>query len=784
VQAALGAAGRTHKEGGVLMGQSEHAGWQPETDVDYGQRLAGFLLWMHRWWLLGGVMLGGAAVFIISLCVLPSYHADASLIVDKQSTSAALPTGMFATLTGANTALEDEKQVLVSREIAKPVMDELGLRIRIVDSASPDAPLQRLLKYVRLYRGPKRSREELYSKLTLKDVRVSPELLNKADYVLRTSRDGTWRIGDRKGKVGDRVELREVGFTPVFGTAHVPGQCYMLEILPGSMAYVEFSKHLDVSVINSNADVLRVSYRYHNPFVCKQVVEQVVSRYLQRYREKSTQDYDEILDYINAETVNVRKRADELTAELTAYREQHKAYVPDAQGQAAIERISALMAALTQLRVQEKTVETALSTFDFKTPEQVYDLVRAPASGLSIESSLMQNLAELINELEQQKLRKTEAHPDVQRLRSSINTTIGQMKNSLRTGLEQLRTQVSALNSDLGEMKASLQGLPEAEGRVALMLAELDANAAIDKVLATSEAQTRLKRASTTTDVSPLDQPVVPEKPDSPRPLLNGAIGAVAGLVLAILLSLILEASDPRIRTLREIRLGIGLPVLAVVPGPPLRGRRWRPVQRAPELLRRLAQFLRCKGRCIGLVHPLGAGGGFDLAWGLAEATAGPGKPTLLVDGDRMADGLAAALDKPAIAGLAEIAAGLAEASAVAVLLSEDRRLLSLGQAALEQEPTKAALGQLLEVYSTVLLCLPSPLRWSDQAAVAGALDAVYLVIPQHGVNREDLAQVLLQLTEHGIKVQGAIVTNYAPRHDVLGRRELRHVAVSLEGAP
>ena len=492
------------------MGQSEHAGWQPETDVDYGQRLAGFLLWKHRWWLLGGAILGGAAVFIISLCVLPSYHADASIIVNPQfGATASMPTGMFSPFGGANTALENEKQVLVSREIAKPVMDELGLRIRIVDPVSPDAPLQRLLKYARLFRGAKRSREELYSKLALKDVRVSPELLNKADYVLRTSRDGRWSVGDVKGRAGDRVELREASFTPVFGVAHVPGQSYKLEILPENMAYIEFSKRLDVSAINTNADVLRVSYRYHNPFVCRQVVGQLVSRYMQRYQKVSTQDYDEILNYIGSEAAKVRKRADELTAQLTAYREQHKAYVPDAQGQAAIDRIAGLTSALTQLHVQEKTVETALHTFDSRTPQEVYDLVRAPSSGFSIESSLMQNLADLISELEQQKLHKTEAHPDVQRLRSAIATTIGQMKNSLRTGLEQLRTQDSALSRDLNDMKASLQGLPEAQGKIALLLADLDANAAIDKVLATSDAQTRLKRASMTTDISQLDQPVV-----------------------------------------------------------------------------------------------------------------------------------------------------------------------------------------------------------------------------------------------------------------------------------
>ena len=110
--------------------------------------------------------------------------------------------------------------------------------------------------------------------------------------------------------------------------------------------------------------------------------------------------------------------------------------------------------------------------------------------------------------------------------------------------------------------------------------------------------------------------------------------------------------------------------------------------------------------------------------------------------------------------------------------------MLGLGQSPLEEEPARAALRNLLDAYSTVLLCLPTPLRWSDQAALAGALDAVYMVLPQRGVNREDLAQAVQMLAERGIKTQGAIVTNYTPLADALGRRELRHVAVSLEGTP
>ncbi|MBA4356018.1 MAG: hypothetical protein C0409_15145, partial [Novosphingobium sp.] len=158
------------------MAESERAGWQPETDVDYGQRLVGFLLLKHKALMLGLALFAAITAFVISLFLPANYRSDGSIVVDKGiSASSSLLSGLMGPMGGGNTALESEKQVLISREIARQVMDELGLRIRIVDPLSPDAPGNRLLKYLHLRKKPKFSREELYSKLRLENVQINPE---------------------------------------------------------------------------------------------------------------------------------------------------------------------------------------------------------------------------------------------------------------------------------------------------------------------------------------------------------------------------------------------------------------------------------------------------------------------------------------------------------------------------------------------------------------------------------------------------------------------------------
>ncbi len=765
------------------MAENERAGWQPETDVDYGQRLVGFLLVKYRWLMLGLAVGLALLTFLISLNLAPTFRSDGTIVVDKAlSSSSSLLTGLLSPMGGGNTALESEKQVLVSREIAKQVQDELGLRVAITDPLSPDAARSRLLKYMRLLKRSKFTREEQYSKLVLSNVAVNSELQVKVHYTLRTSKTGAISVGGKRFEPGQRVELDAVSFTPQFGAAHVAGQSYKLTVSPLGQSFLDWRDHLGVIPVNDKANLLRVSFSSTNPFISKRVVEAVTQKYFDRYSNKSTANYDEILDYISGEIAKTKKTSDDLTTELTTYREAHKVYAPTAQGQAAMTQIAELSRLLTENRVQQQSVSSALKAISSRTPEEVNALIQAPATDLPLESSLMLSLATQLNALQQARQTKTEAHPEVRQLNASITVLIEQIKNSLSSTYTQLKFGETEFQSNLGQLKGSLEGLPEAEGKLALVMAELEANGEIMKVLATSEAQTRLKQASTTTDVQTLDLPVAADKPESPRPAFNAALGGIVGLVLAILFGLMLEVADPRIRTLREIRLGLGLPIVGVLPGPAFRKRKWRPLVRDEETLRRLSFFLQSRGRMLNLVHALGAEGGYDVAWGLAGAAAGAGKPALLIDADRLGSGLAPALEKTPQSGLGDVISGQTEIDKALVTLSEDRRLLSLGEPALSRSALEAHAIALRERFATVLVCLPAPQRWVDQGELASLADDTLLVLPQHAVAREELQQVLANLRQRGIEPRGVIITNYAAQRDVLGRHELRQVAVGNGG--
>ncbi len=126
------------------MSTESRGSWQPETDADYGQVLVRHLLTKYRLVLLGALVLGGIAAIIVSLFLPPQYSSKATIMVDKGGGSASSLLGGFSFLGGGNSALEKEIQVLESREIAKEVIDELGLQVEVIDFASPDMTHNRI----------------------------------------------------------------------------------------------------------------------------------------------------------------------------------------------------------------------------------------------------------------------------------------------------------------------------------------------------------------------------------------------------------------------------------------------------------------------------------------------------------------------------------------------------------------------------------------------------------------------------------------------------------------
>jgi capsular exopolysaccharide synthesis family protein len=269
---------------------------------------------------------------------------------------------------------------------------------------------------------------------------------------------------------------------------------------------------------------------------------------------------------------------------------------------------------------------------------------------------------------------------------------------------------------------------------------------------------------------------VAPATSTAPSRLLLLAGGAAAGLVLAVLIGLLRELLDTRVRTAEDVERVTELPLLGMIRRDNDVARHPLPVldaARSPqaESFRTLRTNLRYVeldevARSLVITSSIESEGKSTTCANLALAAAGLGQRVLLVDAD---------LRRPAIGGLFGIddTIGLSDVLIGQVTLDEavqevarsGLRVLPAGAVPpnpnelLQSRAMTELIGQLHEQYDLVVFDTPPLLPVSDAAVLGVQVGGVAVVAASGRVQRAQLEAALRSLERVNARVVGAIVT-------------------------
>jgi succinoglycan biosynthesis transport protein ExoP len=139
-------------------------------------------------------------------------------------------------------------------------------------------------------------------------------------------------------------------------------------------------------------------------------------------------------------------------------------------------------------------------------------------------------------------------------------------------------------------------------------------------------------------------QATVPTAPAGPHPVSSAILGAIAGLVLALIVVAILESMDHRLRRPDEAEAVLGLPYIGAVPKGSLGmtpGGKGDPLNiSAFRMIRTNLRFLATSSdeseemRSILVTSPMSGEGKTTVSFGLAMSSAASGLNTLLIEAD------------------------------------------------------------------------------------------------------------------------------------------------------
>lgn len=419
---------------------------------------------------------------------------------------------------------------------------------------------------------------------------------------------------------------------------------------------------------------------------------------------------------------------------------------------------------------------------------------RAGSGGSSVQAldntainTLRQRRAELAAEYQQLMIRFEPGYPQAQAIQSQINEldrSIGREENrvsgSIRAEYQQAQAREEALQQRVNALKGDYLDLRRRSIQYNIYQQEVDTNRALYDGLLQRFKEIGVAAGVGVNNIAIVDMADAPEKPSSPRLLLNLLISILAGVALGAALAFGLEQLDEAIADPSEVQRRLGLPLLGSVPKTDndqtpreaLLDRKSELVDAYIAVQTNLA-FTTEHGipRSFSVTSTRPAEGKSTTSLALATMLARSGKRVILIDGD---------MRSPSVHHLGNVGH---EHGVSNFLAGEDDyqssifRMEDLGLDAMSAGPIPPNAAELLtgdrmrllierlhQDYDHVVVDSPPVMGLADAPLIAGHVEGVIYAVESHGIRSTQVKTALNRLQAAHTRVFGAVLTKFEAR--------------------
>ncbi len=741
-----------------------HTYYYPDYAINQGEseglelgRL-GRLLWGHKFLLLGTVIIGLGIGWGASQLIAPEYMTTTTLAIED---GGGAKTGPIQA--GAIMPLAGWTDVFASRAVLSPVVEQLGLQLRVLDDTEPSL---------------------------FDDFRVTDESI-PGDYEITVGSGGSWALaragesnaidqGQRGGEIGAAA-----GFSWSPDLSSLAGSEIRFRIDTSQATVRNIAGRLDAQ-FRGRSDIITAEFVWHDPFEAALILNAITAEFMDladRLRTQKIRDEVELLQQQSDLTENLLQgaelslqahRVNAITEPTEPFTAQTSVGTATAIG-SPDPMFSAF--ATNKLRVDQLQLEH----------EQIAAIRADLAAGRELNLLAMRmlpsadqypELESAVNQLYQTRLNRrtllstyTEEAPEVVQATQQMN----ELEFSIipaalaRLGSE-IEGQVDNLNRQIVNQGDQLRQIPQRTIQTARLRREVAQAAGLHSVLLGRLKEAELAEATSGPGITVLN-------PAWPNPSARGekpggviALFALLGLGIGIAGVIVFDRFDRRIHSPDQVTGALGLPVLAVVPRLEATPDPASPAAAiAVESFRGLrTQIAHVDGEVGGVMlitSPAPREGKSMVSANLAISYATAGHRTLLLDGDTRRGRAQEMFNLNRSPGLTDFLMDRATLDDVRQETSvENLTLIARGAPGgfnadlLESAGMRTLFDQLREDYDVVVVDGP-PLAAGADVLLLGSFVNKVVVVLRAGTTTEDLAKAKLDaLGNVELPIVGAVL--------------------------
>ncbi len=508
-------------------------------------------------------------------------------------------------------------------------------------------------------------------------------------------------------------------------------------------------------------NLARVSFEHVDRTITRDFVNAVMNSYMAFSLEWRTLRADRTAGFIEKQLATLKNNLSVSEGALQQFVEQEGAVLLPEQGKELIRIGAELEIEQRKTEIQERLlsmVGTTLRQAKLKgepsalTGDFLFD---DPLLGQSIGA-----LNELQMKRESLRTDITENHPSLLRLNEEISAVEEKIHQLVIGSRKRIAKRRQAFSKSMTDVQSKLKTFPDKERQLVALRRTLEVTQELYQFLMTKLEESRIIKASTTTDKRIIDLATTPFSRSKPRWLTVVVTAGFLGLLLGILGVFARRAIDPRVRDEEEANALTRLPMYGAIPdlralriGPndaPFLDSVWEqpkgPAAEAFRTIRTNVEFSQAEEQRIQIIQitssEAGEGKSTILA-NLGVALVNAGHKVLIVDLDLRRPSQHRLFGMPRVPGVSECLIGRTE-SPVKTIEKYQLDLATAGSEPPESQRLLASkrLGVLIEQwrnsYDYVLLDTP-PLLVADSLVISRLSDMMLFVVRLRKSRRTNL---------------------------------------------
>ena len=322
-----------------------------------------------------------------------------------------------------------------------------------------------------------------------------------------------------------------------------------------------------------NTRLVGVRFRSLDPTLAATVANTLAQTYIEQNLELRLRGLQEAADLITQQLERQRVRVQKSNAAVQLYREQNSGVSLNERGASAGGKLANLEASVARVRTERIEKEALYDQLQsIRQDRGPLDTFPAILSNPFIQE-LKSALATLHREEAELLERRGDRHPDVIRLRLVIDTANARLENEIAKVAQSVRHEFLAVQSQERRLRVALEAqeaetLVETRKSIEYQALQWDATSdrGIFEMLLQRAKEARISAGLATNNLRIIDPAEVSLSPVYPKKGTNFLLSLVLGVSLAVGLTFCMEYLNDEIRSPDEIKGGLGLTVLAMIP--------------------------------------------------------------------------------------------------------------------------------------------------------------------------------------------------------------------------